>query len=177
MRLRGVEAAVMTRPVNLESLMRTHQADIWRFLRVLGCERELADDLTQETFLKLFQSDFEERDGAQTSAYLRTSAKNLFLSARRRQGHKAAPLNFDDIELDWANFAGKDGGSAQIDALKECMEALDEREHLALAMRYREKASREDIAKVIELSDGGTKNVMERAKKQLRACVEQKLND
>ncbi|HCK71704.1 MAG TPA: sigma-70 family RNA polymerase sigma factor, partial [Planctomycetaceae bacterium] len=27
-----------------------HQSGVWRYLRVIGCEATLADDITQETF-------------------------------------------------------------------------------------------------------------------------------
>ena len=36
-------------------LIREHQAGVWRYLRVLGCSRELAEDLTQETFLAVLE--------------------------------------------------------------------------------------------------------------------------
>ena len=35
--------------MDLASLVREHQADVWRYLRYLGAAADDADDLTQET--------------------------------------------------------------------------------------------------------------------------------
>ena len=42
-------------------LVQQHQAEVWRYLRFLGATAELADDLTQETFLQLLRAPFEDR--------------------------------------------------------------------------------------------------------------------
>lgn len=42
-------------------------------------------------------------------------------------------------------------------------------------MRFRKDCSREEIAQSLELSEDGAKNLMQRAKQKLRACVEEKL--
>ena len=36
-------------------LVKEHQADLWRHLRMLGCDPAQADDLTQETFLTVME--------------------------------------------------------------------------------------------------------------------------
>src|SRR5262245_43445502 len=62
--------------VDLAALMEAHQAGVWRFLRVLGADVALADDLTQETFLSVYRAGFEDRGEKSTRAYLRTVAKH-----------------------------------------------------------------------------------------------------
>ena len=55
-------AAMMTeRQTQLADLVRQHQAGVWRYLRFLGCDRPLADDLTQETFLAVLETPFDIR--------------------------------------------------------------------------------------------------------------------
>src|SRR5687768_1521864 len=71
-------------------LIETHQAGIWRYLRALGCENALAEDLTQETFLAVLQRPFQELSGAATAAYLRTTAHHLLISYHRRAGRVQA---------------------------------------------------------------------------------------
>ena len=78
--------ATADQKLDLAALMREHQAGVWRFLRALGAETHLADDLTQETFLALYRSEFEQRSRGQTVAWLRIVAKNLFLKSRRNAG-------------------------------------------------------------------------------------------
>ena len=70
--------------LDLEGIVRAHQAELWRYLRFLGCEATLVDDLIQETFLSLLQKPFEDRGPATTAAYLRRVARNHYLMALRK---------------------------------------------------------------------------------------------
>ena len=91
--------------MDLASLINSHQAGVWRYLRVLGCSAAEADDLTQETFLAVWQRPFQQYSAAATSAYLRTVARNLFLTARRR-GSKQVPLGeLEELEAAWGRWA------------------------------------------------------------------------
>jgi RNA polymerase sigma-70 factor (ECF subfamily) len=42
-------------------------------------------------------------------------------------------------------------------------------------MRFREKRTRQRIATALEITEHGAKNLMQRAKKQLRTCVDEKM--
>ena len=68
-------------------LIQTYQAGVWRYLRALGCEATLAEDLTQDTFVAVLQRPFNDVSPAATSAYLRKTALNLLISHQRRAGH------------------------------------------------------------------------------------------
>ena len=41
----------LTVPMDAKALIESHQAELWRYLRYLGCDAAEAEDLTQETFL------------------------------------------------------------------------------------------------------------------------------
>lgn len=45
-------------------MVHEHQAGLWRYLRYLGCEPALAEDLVQEVFLAVWQRPFEDRGPA-----------------------------------------------------------------------------------------------------------------
>lgn len=159
----------------LARLIEEFQGGIWRYLRVLGCEASLADDLTQETFLAAMQRPFEEINSAATAAYLRTIAKNLLISHHRRRGKVVAVEDVEKLDQSWSNWAGNDGGDRALDALRDCLHGLGARARKALEMRFRKDCTREEIAQSLELSEDGAKNLMQRAKQKLRACVEEKL--
>jgi RNA polymerase sigma-70 factor (ECF subfamily) len=44
-------------------------------------------------------------------------------------------------------------------------------------MRFRGESSREEIAAALEITEHGAKNLMQRAKQQLRECIENKLTN
>jgi RNA polymerase sigma-70 factor, ECF subfamily len=157
------------------TLIQTYQVGIWRYLRALGCDAAQAEDLTQETFLSVLQKPFQDMGPLATSAYLRKVAYNLFISQQRRAGKVTAVESVEELDRTWANWAGNDDGETLMDALRDCLKGISERARLALEMRFRDDSSREAIAAVLEITEHGAKNLMQRAKQQLRACIESKL--
>jgi RNA polymerase sigma-70 factor, ECF subfamily len=162
-----------------EELIRLHQAGLWRYLRMLGCDASLADDLTQEAFLKVLRQDnFTQHSDEATAAYLRRTAHNLLVSLHRKGGRKKTSFTSDPLDEIWDRWAGRDlSGDVAIDALRECMQALTERAQLALRMRFADDSSRSSIADALEISEHGARNLMQRAKQQLKDCVQQKLKE
>jgi RNA polymerase sigma-70 factor (ECF subfamily) len=160
---------------DLEGLVRTHQAGIWRFLRAMGCSAAEAEDLTQETFLEVLRRPFEQRSEKSSAAYLRLVARHQMLMVRRKGGREVGLADVEDIVDQWSAYTGEDDGGLKVEALKECLKGLDERERRALELRYKEEVPREEIGRALELSDGGVKNLMERAREKLKRCMERRL--
>lgn len=156
-------------------LIETYQAGIWRYLRALGCEPAEADDLTQETFLAVLQRPFVDYGPASTAAYLRKVAFNQFISARRRVGKVTAVEDVEEFDRTWERWGAQDNSEALLDALRECLEELTPRARKALEMRFHDRASRAEIGAALKITEHGAKNLMQRAKKLLRQCIEEKL--
>ena len=144
---------------------------------MLGCDNSTADDLTQETFLRVLKrDDFVQHNDSATAGYLRRTAYNLLVSNHRKLGRiqtVAEPMVLDEI---WNRWAGKDlTGDVAVEALRGCLEQLTERAQLALRMRFATNSSRVEIGEALGISDHGARNLMQRAKQQLRTCVEERL--
>jgi RNA polymerase sigma-70 factor, ECF subfamily len=157
-------------------LIETYQAAVWRYLRALGCEAALAEDLTQDTFLAVLKRPFQDVNHAATSAYLRKTALNMLISHERRSGRVRAVKDIELLDQTWTRWAGNDDGEAVLDYLRDCAQRLTKRARLALEMRFRDDHSREEIAQALNITEHGAKNLMQRAKQQLRECVENKLS-
>lgn len=155
-------------------LIATHQANVWRYLRSLGCHPAEADDLTQETFLRVLQQTFREVHPAATAAYLRKTAFHLLISARRREGRMPSAEELGAIDHEWNRWVGDDSTEGLLEDLKECLELLTPRARTALRMRYGDDCSRARIADALQITEDGTKNLMQRAKQQLRECLDKK---
>jgi RNA polymerase sigma-70 factor (ECF subfamily) len=102
-------------------------------------------------------------------------ACNLLITVRRRAGRVTTVENVESLENTWREWAGDDNGEAALTALRECLAQLTERARWALEMRFRDKLPRLQIAAALEITEHGAKNLMQRAKQQLRRCVEGKL--
>jgi len=163
----------LTVPMDARALIESHQAEIWRYLRYLGCDATEAEDLTQETFLVALSGPVWGLDRSRRAAYLRTVARNLFFKSRR---HAVALLDdVDAVERAWSAFALEDGGSAQLDALRGCIDSLDGRARQAIQLRYESRASHGAMAASLALGEEGVKTLLRRVKERLRECVQRKL--
>lgn len=156
-------------------LIRSHQVGVWRYLRALGCESALAEDLTQDTFLAVLQRPFQEMSAAATSAYLRKTALNMLISHQRRLGRLRSVEDIEQLDRTWTRWAGDDHGEAVLDHLRDCLQHLTERARQALWMRFSGEHTRIEIGSALGISEHGAKNLMQRAKQQLRRCLENKL--
>jgi RNA polymerase sigma-70 factor (ECF subfamily) len=156
-------------------LIAVHQAGVWRYLRVLGCESSLADDLTQETFLAVLQVPFQDVNRTATAAYLRITARNLFVSYQRRERRMVLTDQIEALDREWTRWAGEDNGEALLDALRDCWQILGARAKLAFEMRFKKRESRARIAEALGMTEHGAKNLMQRAKHKLRECIKSKL--
>lgn len=171
-------ASMTTPSFDAARLIADHQAGVWRYLRVLGCDSALAEDLTQETFLAVLERPFKELSPAATAAYLRTIAHNLYVSHYRRQRKVTSTddlARLDELLQDWSRFTTQDQGETVLEHLKKCFQSLTERARRALELRFGKNASRQEIAADLKLTEDGAKNLMQRAKQQLRTCIETQL--
>jgi RNA polymerase sigma-70 factor (ECF subfamily) len=158
-------------------LISSHQAGVWRYLRVLGCDASLAEDLTQETFLTVLQlqKPLEDYNPSATAAYLRKVAYHRLMTHQRRAGRVVFTDDVQQLEGQWAHWAGEDQGETLLQVLRDCLQQLTERARGALNMRFGQRLTRIEIAAALSLTEHGAKNLMQRAKKQLRVCIEGKL--
>ncbi len=127
---------------DIDSIVRTHQDGLRRYLRFLGCDGPTADDLAQDVFVALLRGPFEERSEAATGAWLRKKARWLHLEQvrwRARRREQSLLVAADDV---WAELAGDDGGDRYVAALELCLDRLGPRSRQAVELRYGQDRSR-----------------------------------
>lgn len=148
-----------------------HRREIWRYLRFLGCAPDLAEDLTQETLLRALRGPFEDRGPNAEAAWLRTIARNAYRQHLRRP----AGVDLEAAEEVWARTIGANGSDRYVEALRECLGELSGRLRRAVDLRYADDASRDEIARQLEMSSDGVKSLLRRARNLLRGCVERRI--
>ncbi|QDV10616.1 ECF RNA polymerase sigma factor SigE [Rosistilla oblonga] len=160
-----------------QELITRHQAGVWRYLRLLGCDNSTADDLTQETFLTILRRPpFNQYSDEATAAYLRRIARNLFISLKRRDKRMHLVAAIESLDAVWDRWIGaEEDGEEFISALNECLQGLTDRAQLALRMRFTDDAKRVEIGDKLGITEHGAKNLVQRAKQQLKECVQTKL--
>ena len=84
-----------------EELIEQHQGNVWRYLRALGCDQSLADDLTQETFIAVLRRPFTQISSSATASYLRRVAYHLLVTYRRKHKRVTTTEDIDALDTVW----------------------------------------------------------------------------
>lgn len=170
----------MTR-VELKTLVKTHQAEIYRYLRYLGAQHAEAEDLVQDTFLTALTHRDGPTETAMTAqaAWLRGIARNLFLMHCRRQRRSRIEINSDLVEQAegiWREEFLRDGdGFETLEALRQCVKTLAGKQHEALHQRYRLRRSRSEMAEALAMTENGVKALLRRVRLRLAECIRKRL--
>jgi len=165
----------------LEALVRIHQAEIFRYLCYLGAEdRSLAEDLVQDVFLAAWRSRSAPgaEDVRRQAAWLRGIARNLFYAWCRRE-RKSRPLDESTLaraESLWAaEFLREGDGFDFVEALRKCLNRLQEKQRRFLDLRYTQNRSRADMAELLHMTEDGIKSALQRIRALLADCIDQRL--
>lgn len=154
----------------LEAWVRRHQTAVWRFLRALGCPLHEADDLTQDTFLLALDRRQHERDDASAAAFLRQTAKHLWLHRRRDDQRRAQQLLAAAEQL-WQRDCAHDDGAGWLETLELCLQSLASRSRRALELFYGEQKTRAELAAELGIGEHGARTLLQRVRAFLKDCV------
>jgi RNA polymerase sigma-70 factor, ECF subfamily len=163
--------------LDIQRLIDQYQLKIWRYLRILGCDETLADDLTQDTFVAVLRRPFEVVSDSATTVYLRRVAYHLLIDYRRKMKRVVLTPEVEQSHTLWTKWIGAEAEDEIFEYLKSCFGRLGDRAQLALTMRFRNNASREAIAEALAISPNGAKNLMQRAKTLLKDCIDTRIAD
>lgn len=174
-RLSAEETADETPPENLADLVGQHQSMVWRYLRLLGANDTEADDLMQETFLRVARGAAAGESIRAPVSFLRAIARNLLLGARRSERRHAPTVDWARSvdELAIADPTAFD--DIRIDALQQCREQLRGKSRRAIEIHYIEGHSYQAAADELGLRVNGVKALLSRARQALRHCVERRI--
>jgi RNA polymerase sigma-70 factor (ECF subfamily) len=158
-----------------ETLVRTHLRVVWRYLRMHGASAHEADDLAQEAFVVALQKGAADLPPAATTSFLLRTARFLFL--RLRRDRRGAETLAEAVDALWQRDAADDGGDDLVAALRRCLQALTERARRAVERCYdlaEDAAERTVVASELGLQENGLKMLLQRARQQLRECIERR---
>src|SRR5919109_1480330 len=157
---------------DVERLFRTYNAPLVRYLtRRLG-DRDWAEEVAQETFLRALRQDSITNE----RAWLFTVANNLVRDDARKDARRRKHLTLLQAEEREREAAEPEPTSlerAQEAAMaRRAVDALAERDRLALLMRE-EGLSYDEIAVALDLSPGSVGTTLSRARRRLVQIYEE----
>jgi RNA polymerase sigma-70 factor (ECF subfamily) len=143
---------------------------VWAYLARVTGDRQMADDLLQETFYRFLRADAKHDSEAHRRNSLYRIATNLARDARRSSLLRpAANVAGHDIE---GVTAGDRPGAAERSAdFTRAMSRLKPRERAMLWLAYAEGASHREIADVLGVRPGSLKSLLFRARHKLAGLL------
>ena len=139
---------------------------LWAYLARLTGDRQLAEDLLQETFYRFLRAaaTYDNETHRRNSLY--RIATNLARDARRRSVARAEPGPAgDDIERVPSGEGA--GATERMTDLTRAMSRLKPRERAMLWLAYAEGASHREIADVLGVRPASLKSMLFRARRKL----------
>jgi len=153
-------------------IMRRYQSPLFNFIYRTLSDYGEAEDLTQETFLRIYNSAKRYKPSAKFTTYLFKIARNLCLN-KLRKSHR---FNIFSLEEKDAGIQAPDGNSPEaIYEKKEtaaligrALATLPENQRMAVILQRFHNLSYKEISKVMGCSVSAVESLLFRAKQNLK---------
>jgi RNA polymerase sigma-70 factor (ECF subfamily) len=152
------------------ALVDRHRQRVYGLLRRMVGDHHWADDLAQETFVKLWDHLGALQDGAAVGAWLRRVATNLGLNHLRDRKRRPEALCEDPVAVappEARPSAAREREELKV-AIEQAMAALPPERRAALLLRVKEGLSYEQISRRMNCSLGTVMSRLHRARFQIR---------
>ncbi len=163
------EASVAEQSRSFERIYDDYKTPIYNYIYHLVGNREQADDLTQDTFLKAFKA-LPKMDGSlKLSAWLYRIATNTAYDALRRR-KLIAWLPWQDLDHEPADVESADPqetiGTSEL--VHAALKRMPKHYRAALLLYTQEGYSYAEIAKTLNIAESGVKMYLSRARHSFR---------
>lgn len=158
----------------LRQLYVKYQKEIYLYLLSLCRNREVAEDLVQETFLKALLSLKDEHTNMR--AWLYTVARNLYFNYRNRERRNVPLEEIDDTLWDeeGANLLNQLLADERLRLLYQALQHIGEQKREILTLQYYGGLSQKEIAVLLRISPENVRVLAHRGKRELKKYMEAK---
>jgi RNA polymerase sigma-70 factor (ECF subfamily) len=151
-----------------------YNEQIFLFMRRLGHDRQVSEDLTQESFLQAWQHISHLRNGKALNGWLYRIASNVSnLYWRKHKGREMASVEGVGIDVPENSKAGCDiaGHNEQLGQLKNAVACLPEKLKQVIILHYMQHLTIAEAAEAAGIRKGTFKSRLNRALETLRKQV------
>ena len=157
-------------------LIRRYERLIRSFLRRITGRPELADDLAQDTFVRLLKNADRYDPKYPMRTWLMTIARRLSINYGRRSDQKVASTEYLGHQSDAQGPAQKaeneDATLAQRELLNQALQQLSESQRTCVVMFHQQELSIDQIAEVMDIPIGTVKSHLHRGRAAMRKFLE-----
>jgi RNA polymerase sigma-70 factor (ECF subfamily) len=167
-------------------LVSAYQNRLVNIFHHLVQNQEVAEDLAQDVFLRIYRARRGYVPTARFSTWLFRIANNLASNSRRDRGRRKevnlggadsgplGPRPQEQLAVDKSAFMpARQLDKREMQAIvQKALETLNDRQRMALLLHKFEDMSYEDIADAMEMSTTAVKSLLSRARENLRVALE-----
>jgi len=153
-----------------KGLVERYQSRLLNFLFRYLRDRQAAEDLTQEVFLKVYQAAPRFEPRARVRTWIFTIAYNLAVNELRRRWRRRLfrLLVPEDPEIE----APEAGNRLELEeTMAESLRLLPHNQRAALLLRVRDELSYQEIAEILGVSRASVESLLFRARDRLRRLL------
>jgi len=155
-----------------EELVNRYYERIYLFMRAVGHDRQISEDLTQETFLRAWCHIGQLRDGKALNSWLFRIASNVSkLHHRRHKDRATVDLDSVDLPAGGADGSMRAGEREQMGHLHEAVVRLPRKLKQAIVLHYMEQLTIAEAAEAAGIRQGTLKSRLNRGLEALRREV------
>ena len=150
---------------------------IFRFLYGMVGEHDLAEDLTQETFMRAYWSMNNFRDGSKLSTWLCGIAKNVALNTLRKRHREYATIEMNDLSVAKLSQPGGTAPDHRLlseelrNVIHDALQKLDCDKRMVFVLKLLQQRSYDEIAEITGFSIPKLKTDLYRAKAEMRCLI------
>jgi RNA polymerase sigma-70 factor (ECF subfamily) len=150
----------------------TLYAPLYRYVFSKSKDKELANDICQQAFLRFFQALPGYEPNKSPLAYLFTIAKHLLIN----HGEKKSSVSFDDVFSETTadestNIVDESHVRLLAESINEFLPQLSADEEEVVRMHFYGELSHKEIGEVLRKEEATIRKIKERALKKLRALT------
>jgi RNA polymerase sigma-70 factor (ECF subfamily) len=167
-------------PAAFDEAWEAYRARLFGFLLRLCHRREVAEDLLQETWLRLATRAPLLRDDTRLSSWLFTVARNLFVSSLRSRRHRAEGSPENEPEAEWATGPSPFDQAAAVELrrrLEDALARLPTAQREALLLVAVEGFTPSEAAGIVGLRPEALRQRLSRARARLQVLLQPPAHD
>lgn len=159
-------------------LVRRHEREVWKIVALMLRDQAATENMVQQCFVNAYEHLGQFELGRDFGQWLKAIARNVVRNELRRHSRENERISEyrDYLLVAQADDDGADEEERRLQrALAACREGLPEASLRALALRYEEAMSVEEVAAAIGRTMVATRQMLFRLRLALRDCVEKRL--
>lgn len=160
---------------NLEELFKDLWPEVYRFVYYKVQNREEAEELTQDTFNRVYPKIRDNQvQQEKVRAYVFQAARNMMKDLWRKRARHPKVVNIEEVQESRLSDSGMENEPEDKMVILEAMEELPVDYRDVLVLRIIEGYSVQEVAEKMERSPGAVRSLQFRAAQNLKQILEER---